>query len=282
MKGFPVRISHVAFFCVFMVAGFWMGRRSGGVARAYVEHALGLEQVSAAVDYPLPEAVKRTSSSNSFDLAGGMGVEGKDIQRNVLLILVDDLQTPQPTLLGVWMTMYLEGSNRYTFLPVYPSEPAPTSDQLNPSQTLREVFSLQPDGSPGIPFVATLRVRDLWWNGYVMVDLTGLLTLSEGLDKIDPQLVANLSNRAQLIGQPALTSGSQALVDQALLVQAYCRRASLGVRPGRLSEVLAGLHGHLQVDFDLPAMAGEWMRQAQTDSGITCEFPTLINQINAQ
>ncbi|MDD5466878.1 MAG: hypothetical protein PHS96_03645 [Anaerolineales bacterium] len=281
MKGNPVRLSHVTFFCVFMVVGFWFGRQTGGVARAHVEQALSMSQETAALDYPVPASGQSNRLSSGFGPSAEMGAQDKAIQRNVLLIGVDDLQAPQPSLNSVWMVMYLEGTNLYTFMPIFPSSEANSLNDGVAGNTLQDIFTLQPDGSPGIPFIATLRVRDLWWNGYVMVDTAGLVSLSEGLGGIDPQMVSNLTSRAQLVGQPALTTGSQAIIDQAHLINAICHRASTGLRPSQVVSVIETLHGRLNADFDLATLAGEWARLAQSDAGITCEFPTLINELNA-
>lgn len=93
-------------------------------------------------------------------------------QQNLALLHVDDLTSPTPSLISVWVVFMLPGTPPgVIFKPLYPqfTNAASTPPSSLPSD-LGALFSLNPDGFPSEPFWQGVSQYDVGVTGMVMVD----------------------------------------------------------------------------------------------------------------
>lgn len=84
--------------------------------------------------------------------------------QNILLIHVDNLSAPKPTLVSVWAVMVrITDKPRFFFQMLSPSEPG-NSDNLKKSFSINRELELNPD------FIHALTEFPAQWQGYILVD----------------------------------------------------------------------------------------------------------------
>lgn len=98
-------------------------------------------------------------------------------QKNLLLIQVDQLGE-KPVLRAVWTAVYFHSPNQtvLTLTPVFP--PGDKKPELN---NLADTFALNPDGSPDRAFVRRVAVKNMQYQGYLIVDDAGYAQIDEWL-----------------------------------------------------------------------------------------------------
>jgi hypothetical protein len=125
-------------------------------------------------------------------------------QQNLLIIHVDELNKPNPTLISVWVVFISQYDQSFiSFKSLYPDPLSP-----RPILPVTVIFSLNEEGKPSDVFLKWVSDHQLEWNAFVLIDQEGLAHISErvespGLDRIIPrskdQLQAVWQQEAQLM-----------------------------------------------------------------------------------
>lgn len=190
-------------------------------------------------------------------------------QSNLIIILVDDLASKQPKLLGLWLAGSVASAPQIIFLPIFPSLNSEETD------TIARSFSIEGDGSPNIKFLEFLQKKEIWWDHYLVADQNSLADLVslmggfewEGRDFTGPEftdiLLAN-QNKSQV-----------ALLMQAEIINELCRTAPNWAEEAD-PDILWGLFkNRFRSDLLLGAVQQAQERIAEPDGMPVCEFPTL-------
>lgn len=190
-------------------------------------------------------------------------------QSNLIIILVDDLASKQPKLLGLWLAGSVASAPQIIFLPIFPSLNNEDSD------TIARSFSVEADGSPDIKFLEFLQQKEIWWDHYLVADKNALADLVSlmggfewaGSDFTGPEftdiLLAN-QNKSQV-----------ALLMQAEIVNELCRTAPNWAEEAD-PDILWGLFkNRFRSDLLLGAVQQAQERISEPDGMPVCEFPTL-------
>ena len=195
-------------------------------------------------------------------------------QRNILLIGVDQLDSPSPRLEGLWLLMNVTSSNRITLLPLYP---APAGKGVVDTTQLLTYFRLNSNGYPDPEFLAVIQQSDFWWSNYFVLDQAGLAQLIDYNQGVNlgggpvggSQAVASLAS--------ASSDGLAALNSQSVLIQAICNQQSGNLISADLRQVYALLSGHFNTDLKLKTLISEWQKPFSNGGQVMCEFPTLAS-----
>lgn len=196
-------------------------------------------------------------------------------QRSILLIGIDDFLTAEPKLESLWMIFYLRDLPQFMLVPIYPNRMPGDSPLPLIDENLASSFRLMNNASPHPNFLQALHDKDIWWNGYLILDKSALLQIQEFSNKFanDPEQ-SNPQLGIHHTGEDPL----QALFDQTRLAQQLCR-SSNQVLTTDASEILAFLDQistHMSTDLNLHMLLLELQQALQTSGGVSCEFPTLV------
>lgn len=196
-------------------------------------------------------------------------------QKNLLLIVVDQLEESEPDLLGAWMLIYAPSGLRVTFMPIYPTGSEASLD-------VAQAFGLEKARDPSAAFKQVLESQGLWWDNYLVVDqaiLAALVELSGGID-----LGNGHSNGQQVVGLlPIAEQDSQTALElQARIAKGICQRFDNTLQnasPETIIELFVGgaLSPSVHSDLTPEQLLASWTRMRGA-GGLVCEFPTLIGR----
>ena len=190
-------------------------------------------------------------------------------QSNLIIILVDDLASKKPKLLGLWLAGSVASAPQIIFLPIFPSLNSEDTD------TIARSFSVEADGSPDIKFLEFLQQKEIWWDHYLVADqnaLADLVSLMDGFDW-DGRLFTGPEFTAMLFA--AQDQPQVALSMQAEIVNELCRTAPIWAEEAD-PDILWGLfENRFRSDLELVAVQQAQERIAEPDGMPGCEFPTL-------
>jgi hypothetical protein len=236
-------------FIACLIVGFILGIR--------VQRSLGL------ADHMLTPPPKPTS---------GPTIKAANGQRNVLIILVDQMESRTAHLEGIWLVAYLPPTPHFTLVPLYP-------DALNGSPDsdteLAQNFSLTKDLLPSPALLARLHTKDLWWNYTIVLDDSALAEVIEASNGID--LGDGSMDGAQAVANLPLAweDPHQALQGQTVLLKALCNKQG-EPSPATLPELFFDLQlHHLSTDFNPDQLFTEWNNLKASGDQMRCRFPTI-------
>ena len=190
-------------------------------------------------------------------------------QRNILIILVDNLSTGEARLEGLWLVGKLPSTPQLVFLPIYPATQDVDTDEWS------AIFSLDGEGRPSESFVENLRARNIRWDNYVAIDHTALAELIELSGRIDwdgkqlsgPDVVAKMP-LVQLEPQAALQA-------QAFVAQELCRNTGELLQNADPALLWGLLTHRMRSDLELSSVQSASKDFSLIVGGPSCEFPTF-------
>jgi hypothetical protein len=190
-------------------------------------------------------------------------------QRNILVILVDSLSASAPRLEGIWLVGKLSTNPHLVFFPIYPSERESEAERWSGA------FALDANGQPAAAFLDNLKVKNIHWDNYLLVDHPSLADLIELSGRIDwngqqlsgPDVVEKMP-LAQLEPQAALQA-------QAFVAQELCRNTALLMQSADPALIWGLLTHRMHSDLELASVQAARNDFALIVGGPTCEFPTF-------
>ncbi len=186
---------------------------------------------------------------------------GSGNQHNLLFITVDDLENKHPRLTGVWLIAFYERSPDVDFLPIFPA----ASQETNAAATLAASFSLTEAGEPAPSFWRGLEQWDTWWEGYILLDETGLGGLREILTD------------SQEISAPAFASSwGNTLQAQRSFLERNCQLFSGPLGSLSLPSLSGGMEPHIRTNLNGTQTSQVWSVFQRHRENLTCQFPTLM------
>ncbi len=227
------------------------------IARVKLMQA-GLAQTGPIMGLELPE--------NSPSSAPGTG------QRNMLIILVDQVAQRGSHLEGVWLAAQLPHRPQVTLLPLYPQATLETS---NSGGIPVEEFGLQPGGVPVPGFLEAIRKKDFKWDALLLVDRVALarfIELAGGMETTRGRLDGALA----VAKLPAASESLQeALRGQAVLASELCRMAPQFFPAFRQAERWNEIKDHVYAEPGFGQFVDNLAEMGDYGGALTCELPTL-------
>ena len=193
------------------------------------------------------------------------------IQKNVLVIGVDDLQAKSPRLESIWLVLYLAQKPEFTLMPVFPGIPAEDGKMRSQDYKLAKLYH-----SDQAAFLEELKDRGIWWSGSYTVDRVALDEIAQQVEKL-VEAPAD-TRRLDVADVPPVEEDPQAAkFEQAHFAQALCRRAAdLSVdQISELDDLFLLFSDHIHSDVPREQAAAELVGMLVDGSPITCEFPSL-------
>lgn len=190
-------------------------------------------------------------------------------QRTIVFVTADDLQSPTPNLVGVWLVLYRLDLAQISLLPLYPTS------QYSGGTDLATAFSLTADHALSPSFVDALKTLNFEWNGYILGDEAALARLIDwinGID-VDGNSVNGSTVLAGLVNPWEDNQGS--LDNQKQILQSLCAKtASLPVATDWTALATELTPRHLHTDLNLQLIVADWKDLLSSSSGYTCDFPS--------
>ena len=183
-----------------------------------------------------------------------------------LIILVDDLESINPLLEGVWLQRFADGGLGSMFFPLLPSQ---AEDGVQRDMNLRGAFWLESLGEPSLQFQTILHDRNLFWNRIIILDYHALKELGQIMAEIDPTYQP--LNQVGLAGL-SYSVENRGLVqsNQVIFIDELCSRLPFPAQNELLQRFLEGFGGHLQVSGSTPLdITLSWK------DATYCLFPTI-------
>jgi len=193
------------------------------------------------------------------------------IQKNVLVIGVDNLKAKSPNLEAVWLVLYLTQKPEFTLMPIFPGIPAADGKMRSQDYKLAKLYRTDRDA-----FLAELKDRGVWWSGYYIVDRVALDEIAGQVEKLagEPAGVTylNVTDVSHIEDDPQV-----AKLEQGRFAQALCSRAaSLSVdQISDLDDLFLLFSDHILSDIPREQAAAELVGMLVEGSPLTCEFPSL-------
>jgi hypothetical protein len=206
-------------------------------------------------------------------------------QRSILLVLVDDLQLPEPELNSAWLVLYMPSSPGLTLMPLFPS---PTARDPGIDETFFKSFGLQREENQArlsSAFEDYLRSSEIHWSGYVLLDRTALEEAAGSFHRS-----ASLYNLSALPHRSLISTAAggerllpqeerlNILLGEANYYKKLCLEASRSeswLGEGALAEITALIPDHLALSFDLAGLEAELRLLRSFGTSFSCEIPTL-------
>ncbi|HLA99474.1 MAG TPA: hypothetical protein VJL34_13560 [Anaerolineales bacterium] len=279
------------FFVVFLLVGFWTGRQIAVSAQQPGPVENGTErppivELDSAPSTPTPQAPAVTealppvpSLPPPTQPAAEQPPKPSQLasrQRNLLVIGVDDLGSPDPRLEAVWLVIYMPANPHFMLLPVYPSPSSALQEANSPSPDLAQLFHLNASKTLPAEFLSALEGRGLWWTGFLILDEVALSDVIEFLGGAGE--LSSLDGARTIASlPPAANDPQEALIRQARLLHELCGNvARLSLDDGwRLPHLFGLIPAHAITDLDLDQVATEWQQLLQRAGEIACEYPSL-------
>ena len=193
-------------------------------------------------------------------------------QHTIILIQADDLTSPKPHLVGIWLLLYYPEFPKLTLLMLYPPMSGNNAGRI---WALNQQFAITPIGKLSPTFLTSMQNFGFQSNGYLVTDNYGLTQWVDWLGGVT------------LGDDPTVQSGDSVLskmpVDDNSGQQtgAWMKQVSVGVC-GKLGEASLDSNwatlmnsiapDHFHSDISLELMIGDWKKIKSHDAPITCEF----------
>lgn len=275
-------------FAVFLFTGVWTGQRIGRMMESIQKQNKSSQQEAQNI-LPKDRQAQHQSFAPQSQLTNVMATELKAllparVQRNILVIGVNHLESPSPELEGVWLILYLPDMPRVTLMPIYPSVGRGLNGgQITTDFALAQNFKLDAQSKPDLAFFEALSKKDIHWDNYLLLDEIALIDLIDfmggleklpGMNEVQPEKITGVQTLAQL--QPTIKSPEHALLSQMQIAQRLCRTPfSLGTSDERIPELFDTLGKHLVTDIQPSQVLADLKSMLPAGGNIVCEFPFL-------
>lgn len=192
-------------------------------------------------------------------------------QRSIVFIAADDLQSSEPRLVGVWLVLYRPDVPSISLLSLYPSQPSATSTQ---KIDLAAAFSLTKEGAPSSSFFKALQDFHFNWNGYLLIDDTGVAAIIDWMQGItvDNQTIGGIEALNGLI-RPWENTRLASETQRDYLMSACKRMAQLPADSNWTSLLTGLMPQHLRTDLSFDLILSDWKRLVSGPDPFSCEFP---------
>ncbi len=193
-------------------------------------------------------------------------------QRSLVLISADDLQSPTPHLLGVWLVLYRRDLPQISVIPLYPENSAVDPEE---AAHLAEAFDLNSNQTITSGFKTALNALHITWDGYLLSDETGIARLVDGIDGIvlGDRQVNGSGVLANLVNPWEDPQGSLDIQQKTL--RAFCEKASgLPSSTDWMALFNELTPRHLVTSLDLNLIVDDWKDLLAGQTPVSCTFPT--------
>lgn len=267
-------------FTVFLLTGVWIGRWLGHSLEANHLEARG-RQLQSLVEFQNTNSGEHSNAPLPYpDQAEDNHPRQK--QRNLLLIGIDNLDDHSPSLMSVWLILYIPDLPHIIWMPIYPGiEQSQQGVQVVSNADLAEAFQLDRDSAPSQEFLRALEGEGMRWDNYAIIDQTAAIDLIDALGGIEiaateSTALQKMSGEEAFAGLLSTSDDLQAtLLSQAQLIHQLCRISSRYSINQQIGQIIVDFSNHLNTDIDPEQLISDLQTMRMHNGGYVCEFPSL-------
>jgi hypothetical protein len=268
---------------IVFLTSLWLGHRLGNTSRRGILAALPTnpEQTKHFENELKHAAHNVLQPKNTLPEDSTTSQPALSRQRNILLIGIDSFQAEEPRLEGVWMIFYMRDFPHFMLVPIYPNQFQNMHSSAVVDQNLAHLFRMDEGQIPNSIFLQALKDKELWWDGYIILDRSALSEVVALVSTEDES--TRQSQQLSVSNIPDVEEAPErALLGQAELAQELCRNSSwvLASNSNQLSILIARASVHIRTDLNLGEIAGEVKSALRYGGGISCEFPSMATAAN--
>jgi hypothetical protein len=189
-------------------------------------------------------------------------------QRNILVIGVDDLESDQPKLAGIWLMLYFPEKPNITFVPIFPD---PRSKSSSKGLISNESLVLNEDSSLKYEFVNKLQRKNLWWHGYVVMDAYAVAEVFALFNQTNQKNSVKYGNSITDWVLPG--EFPQSIAAQMNLISMFCRKSSYLTGGTDISRIVSLVPNHIRTDMNMTSFIQDWRHFIASESELNCDFP---------
>ncbi len=198
-------------------------------------------------------------------------------QKNVLLVYVDDLESVEPRLEGVWLMVYTLPGKPLILFPVYPSDGSGAQALAEAANhQLEDKFKLDRKQHLDQGFIDILEnERRILWDGYLVLDKTTAALAIETWSGYYGEDYGRMVIEG--IHHP-WENPSEALNQQKSVISSICEQSSRLAAPPDLAGIYRQAKTHVATNLPPEQVIAEWQSMLATSDNLICEFPTFEKQ----
>ena len=207
--------------------------------------------------------------SSSIDETAIPGVPIPDNnQFNLLIIGVDDAEKSDAQLESIWLVAHADDTSNVTLIPVFPSPEDPVQNLI-----LAEAFYLKND-KPGNEFWEAMRNTNLWWKGYIIIDISAAINMIDMMGGI--KIHDRLLNGTQTVSSvpPWESDPLTAVKCQMLLLDGLCNQIAEN-QTYNLQAASELILYNIRPITKTSKVFTNLTAQSELRGKLTCTFPTL-------
>lgn len=188
-------------------------------------------------------------------------------QRNLLVIVIQDLTSTEPVLESVWLLISFPRNGNLTLLPILPD---PSGVHSEAQYELMYSFSLSSQDAPDVAFFEHLN-HDFWWDNYILLDKVGISKILENF-----RLTSTFDTNAIFESIPSVWENpSKALSGQTELFRTICDQFKSVTNSDKKEILLNKIGDYILTDLDWSEFLAGWSSSRRWGYQFECEFPTL-------
>lgn len=185
---------------------------------------------------------------------------GDPNQHNTLFVLVDDLNSEQPILEGIWLAARQVGSNEWNWMPIYP---APMDETESEFAKPHSAFYLPSNLTPDANTLPPLRAQRVWWDEVFWLDEAAL------------GVIQSISGDETLAMTETWLEPQAALLTQVQILNKLCEggQGAAAEGAGTLDQLLALVPSHFRLSISPFDLITRWDAWSQDGFSLSCTHP---------
>ncbi|MGW8224408.1 MAG: hypothetical protein ACWGOY_01680 [Anaerolineales bacterium] len=195
-------------------------------------------------------------------------------QRNLVVLIVDQISAPQPLLKGVWLLVTYPGDPTINLVPIYP-KPGPDQSAGVP---YAQAFGITPDQKP-VPQFLDLLSENFLWNYYLVIDRNSTSAMIELIQEVPFTKSGDENLAFEAFPPSGGTLDFDSLDMQLQLWEMVCGYLSQASHPGQFELFLEQVSPGFQTNFNWNELPLYPMQASAEGGELGCKFPTLKLEI---
>jgi len=192
-------------------------------------------------------------------------------QWNLLIIAVDQLASPHPSLTGIWLLITSPEIQKLTLVPMFP----PADLELIPADTeWNNIFSLTSEQEPNVEFLEKLNEQVLW-DEYLLIDKGGLVSIWETANQLGGFSPASEVQVPEIVLPRTRVDVDLSLEGQVEIWKTICFELANIAEPDEFAHFLNQIEPHIHTRINLGEISQNLNFEDETQLQLGCEFPTL-------
>lgn len=190
-------------------------------------------------------------------------------QHNILLIATEKMKTDSSPIIGVWLAAYMPGQDSIHIIPLHSACHAKLYDK----ECIFRRFRITSSGGLSKDFIYFLDQKNIWWNGYIVLDQIGISNAIDHLVGInrEEELSKKDASTSVSLRKVTFTAHEQEKIihDFTLLIEGLCQQSTKLIELFSAKKPFDISDDHIYISIN-PEIRESFIR---INTDLVCEFP---------